>query len=100
MDNIMSSIAKKVKDTLEDVKDKTIGSSESREKTEEHTRQTESDPTRDYGSKEPMSSAKISEHEPTAVKRENTRSTQSTSVEDAKERLRRSGMTEGTAGST
>ena len=97
----MSSIAKKVKDTLEDVKDKAVGTSEStREKAEEHTRQTESDSTREYGSKEPMSPAKISEHEPTAVKRENTQSTQSTSVEDAKERLRRSGMTEGTAGST
>jgi hypothetical protein len=97
----MSSIAKKVKDTLEDVKDKAVGSSEStRGKAEAHTRQTESDPTIEYESKEPMSPAKISEHEPTAVKRENTQSTQSTSVEDAKERLRRSGMTEGTAGST
>jgi hypothetical protein len=47
-----------------------------------------------------MSPAKISEHEPTAVKRENTQSTEHTSVEDAKEKLRRSGMTEGTAGST
>jgi hypothetical protein len=101
MNNTMSGIAKKVKDTLEDVKDKTIGSSENtRERAEEYTKQTESDPTREYESKEPMSPAKISEHEPTAVKRENTQSTQSTSVEDAKERLRRSGMTEGTAGST
>ena len=47
-----------------------------------------------------MSQAKISEHEPTAVKRENTETSKPTSVEDAKERLRRSGMTEGTAGST
>ena len=44
---------------------------------------------------------KISEHEPTAVRRENTETSQPpTSVEDAKEKLRRSGMSEGTAGST
>jgi hypothetical protein len=101
MDDIMSGIAKKVKDTLEDVKDKAVGSSENtREKAEEYTKRTESDPTREYESKEPMSPAKISEHEPTAVKRDDTQSTRPTSVEDAKERLRRSGMTEGTAGST
>jgi hypothetical protein len=47
-----------------------------------------------------MSPGKISEHEPTAVKRENTSSTGSSSTEEAKEKLRRSGMTEGTAGST
>ena len=97
----MSGIAKKVKDTLEEVKDKTIGTSEhTREGAENYTKQTESDPTREYESAEPMSPAKISEHEPTAVKREDTQSTQSTSVEDAKEKLRRSGMTQGTAGST
>ncbi|HEY7082978.1 MAG TPA: hypothetical protein VH500_25070 [Nitrososphaeraceae archaeon] len=59
-----------------------------------------SDPTKEYESNEPMSLAKISEHEPTAVKRENTSSTGSSSTEEAKEKLRRSGMTEGTAGST
>ena len=42
-----------------------------------------------------MSPAKISEHEPTAVKRENTETSKPTSEQDAKERLRRSGMTEG-----
>ena len=48
-----------------------------------------------------MSPAKIGEHEPTAVRRENTETSQAAySVEDAKERLRRNGMTEGTAGST
>ncbi|MFZ0327253.1 MAG: hypothetical protein WBQ25_07125 [Nitrososphaeraceae archaeon] len=48
-----------------------------------------------------MSPAKINEHEPTAVRRENTTETSlPTSEADAKERLRRSGMTEGTAGST
>jgi hemerythrin-like domain-containing protein len=73
MDNIMSGIAKKVKDTLEDVKDKAVDSSENtREKAEEYTKRTESDLTREYESKEPMSPAKISEHEPTTVKREHT----------------------------
>ena len=43
-----------------------------------------------------MSPAKIKEHEPTAVRREDT----SSSGQDPKERLRRSGMTQGTAGST
>jgi hypothetical protein len=99
---MMSSIAKKVKDTLEDVKDKTVGSLENtRGRTEEHTGQNQSDPTKEYESKEPMSPAKINEHEPTAVRRDNTQSSsQPSSTEDAKEKLRRSGMTEGTAGST
>ncbi|MGC2428450.1 MAG: hypothetical protein WA421_15550 [Nitrososphaeraceae archaeon] len=98
----MRSIAKKVKETLKDVKDKAVGTSEhTKEKVEDYTKQTESDPNREYESKEPMSPAKISEHEPTAVRRENTETSQPpTSVEDAKEKLRRSGMSEGTAGST
>ena len=50
----MSGIAKKVKDTLEEVKDKTIGTSEhTREEAENYTKQTESDPTREYESAEP-----------------------------------------------
>jgi len=59
-----------------------------------------SDPTKEYEANEPMSPAKISEHEPTAVSRDNTSSSSSSSGQDSKERLRRSGMTEGTAGST
>jgi len=59
-----------------------------------------SDPTKEYEVNEPMSPAKISEHEPTAVKRENSSSSSSSSGQDPKERLRRSGMAEGTAGST
>ena len=52
----MSSIAKKVKETLEDVKDKAVGTSEhTKEKVEDYTKQTESDPNREYESKEPMS---------------------------------------------
>jgi hypothetical protein len=98
----MGDIAKKVKGKLEDIKDKAVGTfDDTREKAENYTNDTESDPTKEYESKEPMSPAKISEHEPTAVRRENTETSQPpTSVEDAKEKLRRSGMTEGTAGST
>ena len=94
----MTDIAKKVKEKLEDVKDKAIGIEHAaREKTEDYTNYKENDPTREYESKEPMSPAKINEHEPTAVRRENTTETSlPTSEADAKERLRRSGMTEGT----
>jgi membrane glycosyltransferase len=59
--------------------------------------------TREYEANEPMSPAKIKEHEPTAVRRQDNTSSSSTSSssgQDPKERLRRSGMTEGTAGST
>jgi hypothetical protein len=59
-----------------------------------------SDPTKEYEANEPMSPAKIKEHEPTAVSRDNTSSSGSSSGQDPKERLRKSGMTEGTAGST
>jgi hypothetical protein len=97
----MTDIAKKVKETLEDVKDKAIGIEHAaREKTEDYTSDTVIDPTREYESKEPMSPAKINEHEPTAVRRESTANTSlPTSEADAKERLR-SGMTEGTGSST
>lgn len=96
----MSDIAKKVKDKIVDVKDKALGSDD-KERQVNHTG-SQSDPTREYEASEPMSPAKIQEHEPTAVRRENTPSSgsDSTSVQDPKERLRRSGMTEGTAGST
>ena len=62
------------------------------------------DPLTEYRDKEPMTPAKIKEHEPTAVKRDTSDvnivepGKQSTSTEDAKEKARRSGMTKGTAG--
>ena len=43
---------------------------------EDYTKQIESDHTREYESKEPMSPAKIGEHELTAVRRENTETSQ------------------------
>jgi hypothetical protein len=62
------------------------------------------DPTQEYDEKEPMSPAKIKQHEPTAVRRDPSElnivepGKQSTNTADAKEKARRSGMTKGTAG--
>jgi hypothetical protein len=63
------------------------------------------DPLTEYREKEPMTPAKIKEHEPTAVKREMSKrisepgqTTQSS--QDAAEKARRSGMTKGTAGAS
>ena len=62
------------------------------------------DPLTEYESKEPMTPAKIKEHEPTAVKREMTEKITEpgqtdTNPEEAAEKDRKSGMTKGTAGS-
>jgi hypothetical protein len=62
------------------------------------------DPLTSYKEKEPMTPAKIKEHEPTAVKREMTEKIiekgqqDGTNSEEAREKARRSGMTKGTAG--
>ena len=62
------------------------------------------DPLTSYREKEPMTPAKIKEHEPTAVKREMTEKIVepgqqgSSNPEQAKEIARRSGMAKGTAG--
>jgi hypothetical protein len=62
------------------------------------------DPLREYDDKEPMSPAKIKEHEPTAVRRDPNDQKiveggkTGTSSKDAAEKARRSGMTKGTAG--
>jgi hypothetical protein len=61
------------------------------------------DPTKEYDEKEPMSPAKIKQHEPTAVRRDPSEihivepGKQSASSQDAAEKARRSGMTKGTA---
>jgi hypothetical protein len=96
----MGKLTDKVKDTLTGAKDSVIGKDENAD-----NRQSESDPLNEYESKEPMTPAKIKEHEPTAVKREMTENiTESdkvgTNPQDAAERARRSGMTKGTAGAT
>ncbi len=61
------------------------------------------DPLTSYREKEPMTPAKIKEHEPTAVKREMTEKIvepgqEATNPEEAKERARKSGMAKGTSG--
>jgi hypothetical protein len=62
------------------------------------------DPLTSYREKEPMTPAKIKEHEPTAVKREMTEritepgQTGGTSPEEAAEIARKKGMAKGTAG--
>ena len=63
------------------------------------------DPLTSYRDKEPMTPAKIKEHEPTAVKRDpgdqkivEPGQQGGTSTEEAREKARRSGMTKGTAG--
>jgi hypothetical protein len=110
----MSSIKDKVKGKVTDAKDKVVGTTENVSDTVRGKADEEGlggtganrykDPTREYDEKEPMSPAKIREHEPTAVKREMTErivepGQQGTSdPEKAREIARRSGMTKGTAG--
>jgi hypothetical protein len=83
------------------------GSSEGISKYEEGVPGTEAgrkdDPLTSYREKEPMTPAKIKEHEPTAVKREMTEKIvepgqEATNPEEAKDKARKSGMTKGTAG--
>lgn len=94
----MSKITEKVKDKLKDAKDTVTGSKDISDESE-----TGYDSTKQYEANEPMSPAKIKEHEPTAVKRDMTETISEkqgtgTYAEDAKEKARRSGMTKGTAG--
>jgi hypothetical protein len=66
----------------------------------------EEDPLTSYREKEPMTPAKIKEHEPTAIKRDPSdqkivepgQQEVRTNPDEAKEKARRSGMTKGTAG--
>lgn len=96
----MGKLTDKVKGTLTGAKDTVVGKEENAD-----NRQSDSDPLNEYESKEPMTPAKIKEHEPTAVKREMTENIAEsgqvgTNPQDAAERARRSGMTKGTAGAT
>jgi|SRR2546423_589118 hypothetical protein len=109
----MSSIKDKIKEKVTDAKDKVVGTTENvsdtvRGKAHEEGvadtgANTYKDPTREYDEKEPMSPAKIREHEPTAVNREMTErivepGQQGSDPEKAREIARRSGMAKGTAG--
>jgi hypothetical protein len=100
-----------IKDKLKGVKDKVLGAGEDAKDTvtghDEDRYTTEAgqkdDPLTSYRDKEPMTPAKIKEHEPTAVKREMTeRIAESgqtgTNPEEAAEIARKKGMAKGTAG--
>jgi hypothetical protein len=112
----MTGIADKVKEKVKDAKDKVVGTAEKASNTTKKTvssstsattdsdRQGTKDPTQEYDEKEPMSPAKIKQHEPTAVRRDPSDQKivepgqERASAEDAKEKARRSGMTKGTDG--
>ena len=119
----MSGIKDKVKEKVTDAKDKVTGakdkvtgsnnentsSSGQERQFEEGVPGTEAgrkdDPLTSYRDKEPMTPAKIKEHEPTAVKRDPSDQKivepgqkEGTSPDEAREKARRSGMTKGTAG--
>ena len=72
----MGKLTEKVKETLTTAKDSVVGTEEDAD-----NRQSKGEPLNEYESKEPMSPAKIREHEPTAVKREMT--------QDRREQIRR-----------
>jgi hypothetical protein len=109
----MTGIARKVKEKVKDAKDKVVGTAEkatnttkkSVSSTTNNPASTTKDPTQEYDEKEPMSPAKIKQHEPTAVRRDpsgqkivESGQEGGSAAEDAKEKARRSGMTKGTAG--
>ena len=97
-----------VKEKLKDVKDKVFGAGEeAKDKVTGHDEDRYStgagqrdDPLTSYREKEPMTPAKIKEHEPTAVKREMTEKIGQggTNTQEASEIARKKGMTKGTAG--
>jgi hypothetical protein len=93
----MGELTKKVKDTLKGAKDTVTGEDS------DNTRTSTADPLTEYESSEPMTPAKIREHEPTAVRREMTEKITEpgqvgTNPDEAAERARKKGMTKGTAG--
>jgi hypothetical protein len=100
-----------VKDKLKSVKDKILGAGEDVKDTvtghDEDRYSTgagqKDDPLTSYKEEEPMTPAKIKEHEPTAVKREMTEKIvepgqTGTNPEEAAETARKKGMVKGTAG--
>jgi hypothetical protein len=97
-----------VKDKLKGVKDKVLGAGEdAKDKVTGHDEDRYStgagqkdDPLTSYREKEPMTPAKIKEHEPTAVKRDMTEKIGQggTNSDEAAEIARKKGMAKGTAG--
>ena len=110
----MTDIAGKIKEKVKGAKDKVVDTAEKGTDTTKRSISSSTssannegstkDPTQEYDEKEPMSPAKIKQHEPTAVSRDPNdqkiveSGQQGISAEDAKEKARRSGMTKGTAG--
>ena len=118
----MSDFTDKLKEKAKEAKDKVLGVGESAKDTvtdagesvkdtvtshddERYTAKggQKDDPLTSYKDKEPMTPAKIKEHEPTAVKREMTEKITEpgqtgTNSEEAAEIARKKGMTKGTAG--
>jgi hypothetical protein len=97
-----------VKDKLKGVKDKVLGAGEeAKDKVTGNDEDRYStgagqkdDPLTSYREKEPMTPAKIKEHEPTAVKRDMTEKIGQggTNSDEAAEIARKKGMAKGTAG--
>jgi hypothetical protein len=115
----MSDFADKLKDKAKEAKDKVLGAGERAKDTASdvgerakdtvtgHESETsegrQEDPLTSYREKEPMTPAKIKEHEPTAVKREMSEKITEpgqtgTDSQDAAEIARKKGMAKGTAG--
>ena len=109
----LTKITDRLKEKVRDAKDKVV---ETKDKVTDTTKDTirgtdaaatkissQTDSTSEYQDKEPMSPAKLKEHEPTAVKRKMTEKIieggkTSIDPEGAKEIARKSGMAEETAG--
>jgi hypothetical protein len=107
----MSDFTDKLKEKAKEAKDKVLGAGERAKDTvtghddERYIAKggQKDDPLTSYEDKEPMTPAKIREHEPTAVKREMTEKIAEpgqtgTNPEDAAEIARKKGMAKGTAG--
>jgi hypothetical protein len=106
----MSDFTDKLKEKAKEAKDKVLGAGESAKDTVTGDKDRittdagqKDDPLTSYRDKEPMTPAKIKEHEPTAVKREMTeRITEpgqtGTDSAEAAEIARKKGMAKGTAG--
>src|SRR3954451_9935072 len=106
-------IGDKLKEKVKGTKDKVAGTAEDVAEEDEvyeegvpgTERGRKEDPLTEYREKEPMTPAKIKEHEPTAVKRDPSDQKivepgqhGGTNSDEAREKARKSGMTKGTAG--
>ena len=104
----LKGVKDKVLGAGEEAKDKVLGAGEEAKDTvtghDEDRYSTgagqKDDPLTSYRDKEPMTPAKIKEHEPTAVKREMTEKIgqSGTNADEAAEIARKKGMAKGTAG--